>query len=100
MIPVRKMQTLAQGDCLRKRRGFEHSGPIAGCGVIALALASVGLYAMVSVAVGQRRREIGIRAALGARAAQVVAMFYASGLRVTLFGLALGLPLSVVGLAL
>lgn len=100
MIPVRKMQTLAQGDRLRKTSRLEAFGTIAGCGVIALALASVGLYAMVSVAVGQRRREIGIRAALGARAAQVVAMFYASGLRVTLFGLALGLPLSVVGLAL
>jgi predicted lysophospholipase L1 biosynthesis ABC-type transport system permease subunit len=100
MIPVRKMQTLAQGDRLRRTSRLEAFGTVAGCGLIALALASVGLYAMVSVAVGQRRREIGIRAALGARAGQVVTMFCASGVRVTLVGLVLGLPLSVVGLAL
>jgi ABC-type antimicrobial peptide transport system permease subunit len=55
---------------------------------------------MVSVAVGQRRREIGVRVALGARASQVVAMFFMNGLKVALIGLLIGLPLSIVGLAL
>ena len=66
--------------------------------MIALMLASIGLYAMLSVAVGQRRREIGVRVALGARTGQVVRMFFASGLRATLLGLTLGLPLSIVTL--
>jgi len=46
--------------------------------------------------VGQRRREIGVRMALGARAGQVVALFYRSGLKLGLLGLALGLPISLV----
>jgi ABC-type antimicrobial peptide transport system permease subunit len=92
------MQTLAQGDRVRRRSRLEATGAVAACGMLALVLASIGLYAMVSVAVGQHRREIGIRLALGAHARQVVRMFFSSGLRVSLLGLALGLPLSVVGL--
>jgi ABC-type antimicrobial peptide transport system permease subunit len=55
---------------------------------------------MVSIAVGQRRREIGVRVALGARESQVVSLFFANGVRVAFVGLAIGLPLSVVGLVL
>lgn len=98
MVPLTRIRTLAQGDRLRRSSRLEATAVVVGCGVVALILASIGLYAMVSVAVGQRRREIGIRLALGAQARQVVRMFFRSGLRVTLVGLALGLPLSVVGL--
>ncbi len=96
-LPV-QMRTLAQHD--RERRGLliKIAGAGAGTGMIALMLASIGLYAMLSVAVGQRRREIGVRVALGARTGQVVKMFFASGLRATLLGLTLGLPLSIVTL--
>src|ERR1044071_8075656 len=62
-------------------------------GLITLLLASVGLYAVVALGVGQRRREIGVRISLGARPGQVVAMFFRGGLRVSLLGLAIGLPL-------
>ena len=85
---------------MRRTSRLEAFGTVAGCGVITLLLASVGLYAMVSVSVGQRRREIGIRVALGARARQVVVMFFSSGVRVALIGLAIGLPLSVAGVAI
>ncbi len=60
----------------------------------------IGLYAMVSIAVGQHRREIGIRVALGAHHRQVVMMFFRSGVRVIMIGLALGLPNSPAGLAM
>jgi ABC-type antimicrobial peptide transport system permease subunit len=99
-IPVRKLQTLAEGDRVRRDSRLGAFGAISACGVLVLVLASIGLYAMVSVAVGQRRREIGVRVALGARPGQVVTMFFVNGLRVAMVGLGIGLPLSIVGLVL
>lgn len=49
-----------------------------------------------ALGVGQRRREIGVRMALGARAGQVVTLFYAGGVRLGIIGLVLGLPISLV----
>jgi len=50
------------------------------------------------LAVNQRQREIGVRISLGARPGQVVRMFFRSGLRMSLIGLLIGLPLSVAAL--
>ncbi|HUQ84295.1 MAG TPA: ABC transporter permease, partial [Gemmatimonadaceae bacterium] len=97
-LPLNRMRTLAQGDRVRRDSRLEVLGSAAGCGVIALLLASVGLYAMLAVSVRQRRREIGVRVALGATARQVVRMFFAGGLRVAMAGLVLGLPLSALTL--
>lgn len=57
----------------------------------ALLLAAVGLYGALSVTVAQRRMEIGIRLALGARAAAIRRMVFASGLRPVVAGLVVGL---------
>jgi putative ABC transport system permease protein len=57
---------------------------------IALLLAVVGVYGVVSYVVSQRAREIGIRMALGARAAQVVQMVIGRSLLPIVIGLALG----------
>jgi ABC-type antimicrobial peptide transport system permease subunit len=65
-------------------------------GLIALFLSAIGLYAVVTFAVGQRVREIGIRTALGAGRTQVVSLFLARGLRLTLGALAVGLTLSLM----
>jgi ABC-type antimicrobial peptide transport system permease subunit len=65
-----------------------------------LLLASIGLYGVVALALGQRRRELGIRIALGARPSQVVRMLFASGLRLSVAGLVLGLPLSIIAMRL
>ena len=51
----------------------------------------------MALAVAQRRREIGIRLAVGARPPQVALMFLASGVRLIGLGLALGLPVSLLG---
>lgn len=61
---------------------------------LALALASIGLYGVVSYAVSRRAREVGIRVSLGARAGQVVAMLMQDGLRLVAVGAALGMLLS------
>jgi predicted permease len=97
-VPVTRIQTLAQHDRWYRQTRVGAAGAAAMCGAIALILASVGLYAMVAIAVGQRRREIGVRVALGAHPRAVVRMFLRSGLRATIVGLGIGLPISVAAL--
>jgi putative ABC transport system permease protein len=63
----------------------------ASLGTLALAMASVGLYGLMTFAVNQRVREVGIRMSLGATAENVVALIMRQGLRLVLIGLALGL---------
>ena len=58
---------------------------------LALMLASIGLYGVVSYAVAQRTREMGIRVALGAEPASVVRLVAFDGLRLVLIGAVLGM---------
>jgi putative ABC transport system permease protein len=62
---------------------------------IALLLASVGLYALITYFVAQRRHEIGVRMALGASRRDVVRLTVGQALRLTLTGAAIGLVLSI-----
>jgi ABC-type antimicrobial peptide transport system permease subunit len=59
--------------------------------VLAVVLAAIGLYGVVAHAVGQRRREIGIRRALGARDEGIVAMVVKQGMRPVAIGIVIGL---------
>jgi putative ABC transport system permease protein len=59
-------------------------------GVLGLAIAAVGLYAVMSHAVAQRRTEIGIRVALGATRGRVLSMIMREAVRLVAAGLALG----------
>jgi ABC-type antimicrobial peptide transport system permease subunit len=60
-------------------------------GALALLLASIGLYGVMSFVVTQRAREIGVRIALGAQSGEVVRLFLKEGLRLTAIGIAVGL---------
>lgn len=60
-------------------------------GLVALLLAAVGLYGVLAGNVAERSREIGVRAALGATRADILVLVLRDGLRLTVFGLALGI---------
>jgi putative ABC transport system permease protein len=64
-------------------------------GLIALVLASVGIYGVMSYSVGERTHEIGVRMAMGASSKDVQRLILGNGLFLTLVGLAIGLPLAL-----
>jgi predicted permease len=64
-------------------------------GGLALTLAVVGLYGVIAYSVSQRRVEIGVRMALGARPRDIVRLVVWQGLRLTIAGMAIGLALAL-----
>jgi len=64
---------------------------LAIAGAMALLLAVIGIYGVMSYAVTQRTREVGIRIALGAQGGEVRGMFLRQGFVMTLVGVAIGL---------
>jgi hypothetical protein len=95
-LPLVSVRTLEAIEAAQRRSLTRTIGAVGGTGVLALFLSAIGLYAVVTFAVRQRVREIGIRTALGADRRQVVRWFLVRGLKLSLSGMVLGLTLSVI----
>ena len=93
-------RTLAAIEDGQRSNFMEAIAAAGGSGAVALLLSAIGLYAVVALAVGQRSREIGIRAALGADRGRILGMFLRRGLRLSLAGVSVGIALSIVALRL
>jgi len=66
-------------------------------GLVALAIASVGLYGITSYSVARRTNEIGVRMALGANRSNVVSLVMSRALLLVGIGLAIGIPIALIG---
>jgi predicted permease len=90
-LPLFEVQTMEQHMQEAVLPQSIGSSLLAVLGLLALAIASVGLYGVATYAVVERRREIGVRMALGASPRQLLVPFFFGGLRLAGLGAAIGL---------
>ncbi|HEV8357703.1 MAG TPA: FtsX-like permease family protein [Gemmatimonadales bacterium] len=92
-VTVTPMQEIVDGQ----RRSWQVGATMfVAFGVLALLVAAVGLYGVISYNVAQRMHELGVRIALGAQAQHVVRLVVGQGVRFAVAGVALGLSLALL----
>ncbi|HVH71677.1 MAG TPA: ABC transporter permease, partial [Candidatus Dormibacteraeota bacterium] len=92
--PIWRVQTLEEIVNRQLSTPTQSTALMNAFALLALLLASIGLYGVLSYAVAQRTNEIGVRMALGATSSEILLSFVKRGLALTLTGLAIGLALS------
>lgn len=95
-LPVTEVQTMEQRLAATLTRPRFNTALLTTFAALAVALGALGLYGTIAWSVAQRRGEIGVRMALGALRADVRRMVVGQGLRLTLVGIALGIPAALL----
>ncbi len=93
---VEQVKTMAQlrQESIAQRTFAMHL--LIGFGVVATLLSLVGLYGVLSLSVGSRLKELGVRQAIGAQRAEILSLVVGEGLRLIAVGVGLGLGLAVL----
>jgi putative ABC transport system permease protein len=94
--PVARVQTIEEIVARQLSVPSQGTTLLGAFALLALLLASLGLYGVLSYAVTQRANEIGVRMALGATSSDILLSFGRRGLALTLAGLGIGLVLSAI----
>jgi predicted permease len=94
--PITRVQTVEDIVARQLSAPSQNTALLNAFALLALLLASLGLYGVLSYAVTQRANEIGVRMALGATSNDILLSFGGRGLKLTLFGLAVGSALAVI----
>jgi ABC-type antimicrobial peptide transport system permease subunit len=90
-VPVFRTMTLAAHMAEASADSRLTAALVGACGVMALLLATIGVYGVIAHAVARRTREIGVRLALGARPWHIVHLVMSEGVTITMVGILLGL---------
>ena len=93
-LPILELKTMREHLSLMLTPPRLAAAFLGACGVLAVLLAALGLYAVVAFAVARRTKEIGIRVALGASRRQVINLVVAEGMTLVAIGLGVGFVLA------